>query len=249
MPVELTPEARRALARQRRVGRLLGVVWLPLCELLIRLAFRWRIEGLADLRRQYRQLRAESGAPLLICPNHLTLLDSAVVAYALGSGGFYLRHYDALPWNVPERRNFASVWWQRALVWLMKCIPVERGGDRRAVAETLDRVLFVLERGDAVLVFPEGQRGRGARIDAGVNTYGVGRLIKSLPGCRVLCVYARGEKQQAWSALPARDQDFRVRLECFEPKTDLRGLRGSVDLTRQVLLRLADMERRHFDDR
>ena len=35
----------------------------------------------------------------------------------------------------------------------------------------------------------------------------------------------------------------------FEPKTDLGGLRGSLDITRQILARLADLERRHFDGR
>jgi 1-acyl-sn-glycerol-3-phosphate acyltransferase len=243
----LSGRDRIALEVQRAVGWLLAPLWLPLCAGLVRWYFGWRVEGLAELRREYARLRRESTQPLLVCPNHLTMLDSAIVAYALGSWPHYLLCHAALPWNVPERRNFASTWWQRVLVYLMKCVPVERGGDRRAVGRSLDRVLHVVERGDVALIFPEGQRGRGGRVDPEATTYGVGRIVKALPRCRVLCVYARGEKQQSWGGLPARHQRFRVLLDCFEPKTDHRGLRGSVDLSRQILLRLAALERRYFD--
>ena len=243
----LTRRDRLGLEVQRGVGLLLAPLWVPLCAALARWFFGWRVEGKAELRRQYAELRRRSSAPLLICPNHLTMLDSAVVAHALGSWPWYLTHYSALPWNVPERRNFASNWWKRMLVFLMKCVPLERGGDRKAVARSLDRLAYVVQRGDTAMVFPEGQRGRSGRVDPEATTYGVGRIVKALPHCRVLCVYARGDKQDSWSALPARNQRIRVQLDCFEPKTDARGLRGSVDLSRQILARLAQMERRHFD--
>ena len=62
------------------------------------------------------------------------MVDSAIIAWALGSPGWYLRHFSALPWNVPERRNFAASPSQRVLVYLMKCVPITRGGDRAEVA-------------------------------------------------------------------------------------------------------------------
>jgi hypothetical protein len=99
------------------------------------------------------------------------------------------------------------------------------------------------------LVFPEGERSRTGRVDAEATTYGVGRLVRSLPGCRVLCVYLRGEDQGAYSDVPARGDRFRVSVEHFEPKTDHRGLRGSIDISRQVLARLARMEAEYFDGR
>lgn len=238
---------RLSLWVQRGAGWLLAPLWLPLCAALVRWFFRWRVEGLAEARREYARLRGESSQPLLVCPNHLTMLDSALVAHALGSWPWYLLHYSSLPWNVPERRHFASTWWKRVLVYLMKCVPLERGGDRRAVGASLDRLTHVMRRGDVALVFPEGQRGRSGRVDPETTTYGIGRIVKALPRCRVLCVYLRGDKQESWSGLPARDQSFRVYLDCFEPKTDHRGLRGSVDLSRQILLRLAALERKHFD--
>jgi hypothetical protein len=243
----LSSRERLALEVQRGVGLLIAPLWVPVCAGLARWVFGWRVEGISELRRQYAQLRRESSSPLLICPNHLTMLDSAVVAHALGSWPWYLTHYSAMPWNVPERTHFASNWWKRTLVFLMKCVPVERGGDRKAVGASLDRLTYVLRRGDTALIFPEGQRSRTGRVDPQATTYGIGRIVKTLPGCRVLCVYARGEKQGSWSTLPARNQRIRVHLDCFEPKTDSRGLRGSVDLSRQILLRLAQLEQRHFD--
>lgn len=247
MDDRLSRRDRVTLELQRGVGLLLAPLWVPVCAALVRWFFGWRVENVAEVRRQYKQLRRESAQALLVCPNHLTMLDSAVVAHALGSWPWYLAHYPSLPWNVPERRNFASSWWKRVVVFLLKCVPVERGGNRKAVGASLDRLIYVMERGDVVMAFPEGQRSRTGRVDPDATTYGIGRIVKALPRCRVLCVYLRGEKQESWSDLPARNQRFRVQLDCFEPKSDHRGLRGSVDLSRQILARLAELERRHFD--
>ena len=100
------------LARQRRVSRLLSPVWVPLSAALMYAGMGWRIESARELRERYRRLRAESRAPLLVCANHLTLVDSFLVAWALGSPLWYLRHFPSLPWNLPEERNFAARWWQ-----------------------------------------------------------------------------------------------------------------------------------------
>src|SRR5262245_38221503 len=109
------------LGLQRAVGRLLSPLWVPLLVVLMRLGMRWRIDGVEAVRREYRNLVA-AGGPILVCANHLTLVDSALVAWALGSPAWYLARYAALPWNVPERRNFAESIGSRALVYLMKCV-------------------------------------------------------------------------------------------------------------------------------
>ena len=97
----------------------------------MRFGFGWSLHGADEARARYRSLHADR-RPLLVCANHLTMVDSALIAWALGSPLWYLRHFAAVPWNTPERRNFASSPVQRALVWLMKCVPIERGGDRAA---------------------------------------------------------------------------------------------------------------------
>jgi 1-acyl-sn-glycerol-3-phosphate acyltransferase len=233
---------------QRAVGRALSPLWLPLCVAVMRFGFAWRIEGARETRRLYRRLRRESSAPLLVCANHLTLVDSFLVAWALGSPGSFLADWASLPWNTPDRENFASRLWQRALIYVMRCIPVRRGGSGREIARSLARVAHVLRRGEVALIFPEGGRSRSGRVDAGASTTGAGRVVKSVGDCRVLCVYLRGESQASWSARPRRGERFRVRAECFEPKTDRVGLRGSLDLTRQILARLARLESEHFGE-
>lgn len=231
---------------QRLIGRLVSPLWMPLLVAVMRFGFGWRIAGANEARRMYRRVLAESDAPLLVCGNHLTMVDSALIAWALGSPWWYVTHYDALPWNIPERDNFARTWWLRVLVYLMKCIPIHRGGERGEVAGVLASIRELMSAGEVALVFPEGGRSRAGHVDPHASTYGVGRIVKALPGCRVLCVYLRGEQQTSWSSFPARGDRFHVGLECFEPHTALGGVRGSVDISRQVLARLAHLESAHW---
>jgi hypothetical protein len=247
--VPLAFRDRFALLLQREIGRLLGPIWIPAGTAILRWRYGWRIVDAAPARREFARLRRESPAPLLVCANHLTMVDSFVIAIALGSPWWYITHFGALPWNTPERDNFSRTWWLRLAIWVMKCIPVERGGDRREVGRTLERFGYVLAQGDVGLIFPEGGRSRSGRIDAEAATYGVGRVVKSLPGCRVLCVYLRGEGQDGFSDVPRKGERFRIAVACIEPKSDRGGLRGSLEVARQITTRLAEMEQSHFDGR
>jgi 1-acyl-sn-glycerol-3-phosphate acyltransferase len=248
-PPDLPERDRAALARQLRVARATAPLWVPLTVALMRFGFGWRIDGLAEARRAYREIRGDGTAPLLVCANHLTLVDSAVIAWALGSPWWFVRNFAALPWNVPERTNFAASVVQRVLVYLMKCVPIVRGSDRKEVGAVLDRLVHLMRRGEAVLIFPEGGRSRTGRIDVDNPTYGAGRLVGELPGCRVACVYLRGERQTSYGSLPARGERFRVQVSGITPAPRRPGLRGSVEVSREILGELARLERRHFDGR
>src|SRR5206468_4726274 len=114
---------------------------------LLRLWLRLRFVGTGDLRRAYRQFRRSERVPLLVCGNHLTMIDSALIAYALGSPLWYVGHFASLPWNVPDRNVFAAGPWQRVLTYIFKCLPIERGGSRARVAEALARFTHLLRRG------------------------------------------------------------------------------------------------------
>jgi hypothetical protein len=234
---------------QLALSRASAPLWVPLTVALMRFGFGWRIVDCADARRRYREILAERGAPVLVCANHLTLVDSAVIAWALGSPWWYLRHFSALPWNVPERRNFASSFASRVLVYVMKCVPIVRGGDRRDVAAVLGRLSYLLLRGEAVLMFPEGGRSRSGRIEAESAAYGVGRVASLLPDCRVVCVYLRGERQDTFGDLPAHGERFHVQIEAIDPRSEYGGLRGSVEVSRRIVTRLAELERAHFAQR
>jgi len=240
---------RARLARQRLIARATSPVWVPLTVALMRFGFGWRIDGLAEARRCYREIRGDGRTPLLVCANHLTLVDSAVIAWALGSPWWLVRNFAALPWNVPERTNFAASFVQRVLVYLMKCVPIVRGSDRKEVGAVLDRLVHLMRQGEAVLMFPEGGRSRSGRIELDNPTYGAGRLVGELPGCKVVCVYLRGERQTSYGSLPARGERFRVQVSGLEPAPRRPGLRGSVEVSRAILDELARLERRHFDGR
>jgi hypothetical protein len=240
--------ARVSLAVQRVVARLLSPITTLGVYAFVRGWLRLSLVHPSEARRLYRALRRER-TPLLICANHLTMIDSALIAWALATPWAYVRDTSALPWNLPEQTLFASTWLRRALAYVYKCLPIVRGGSRTAVADTLDRFVHVLASGEAGLVFPEGGRSRSGRVEVERAAYGVGRVVKSLPGCRVLCVYLRGEAQQGHSNLPARGDRLHVRVAAIEPKSDHAGLRGSRDIARQIAARIAELEADHFDER
>lgn len=244
--IEAPFRTRAVLALQRWVGRLLGVVWLPLAGLLLRYLLGYRIRDVADLRRRYRRLARSEDRGVLLCVNHLTMIDSAVAAWALGGSWWYVLHYSSFPWNLPERNNFAFNRFFRAAAWIAKCIPVVRGGNRERVSATMERVRYLLSRGETVLVFPEGGRSRSGRVEPDSVTYGVGRLLTAVPGCRTICVYLRGEGQESWSTIPRRGETFDVRFEVVDPDSSETGLRRARDLSRAIIDKLAEMEERHF---
>ena len=241
-----TAEMRRRHRVQRMVGWLVGPIWIPLAALVLRFGFGYRIADVVEVRRTFARIRAESDAPLLICANHLTLIDSFLIAWALMPSWRYALDFDALPWNTPEETNFANTARSRALVYLAKCIPIRRGGSREDVAEVLDRIKYLLERGETALLFPEGGRSRTGRVATENAAWGVGRIVGALPGCRVACVYMRGDAQASFSDYPARGDCMRVSVGVIEPKSDARGARRTRDLAQQILSRIALMEQEYF---
>jgi len=237
----LSRRERATLGVQRGVSFALAPLWAAVVALAVRRA-GFRFSGLAETRRAYARLRAEPG-PLLVCANHLTLVDSFLVAFALGHPAWFVTHFASWPWNVPEATVFARTPWLRAATWTLKCVTIVRGS-RDAVAATLARVAHLLRGGEAVLVFPEGGRSRIGRVDVEARTFAVGRLLRSVPGCRVLCVHLRGEGQTSFSDYPRRGERFHVALSTVEPKSERRGLRACVEISSQVLGELARLEAR-----
>ena len=243
------PEMVRRHSRQRVVSMLAGPIWVMAAVAAMRFYFRYRIQNVEEIRKQYRQIRAQSDTPLLVCANHLTLIDSALIAWAIGSGPYWLSHPDELPWNTPESTNFGRTWFARGLIFVAKCIPITRGGAREDVGDVLERVKYLLVRGETALLFPEAGRSRTGRVEEAAAAWGVGRVVGAVPGCRVLCVYLRGDKQETWGDFPAKDDRIDVELVCIEPKSDARGVRRSRDLDQQIVRQLVRMEEDYFDAR
>ncbi|MEC9299139.1 MAG: 1-acyl-sn-glycerol-3-phosphate acyltransferase [Gemmatimonadota bacterium] len=240
---------RAAHTFQREVGRLAAVFWVIPIAFILRVLMGYRIKDVAQVRARYRALLKESDHPLLICPNHLTMMDSAVVAWALGGSWWYLFHYSRMPWNLPEYNNYSSQLPTRLGAWLIKGIPVIRGGRREDVSRVIKRVQHLLSRGETALIFPEAGRSRSGRVEADAVAHAVGRILTSVPGCQPLCVYLRGDRQQTWSTVPARGDSFYIDFEVGELHSDHSGMRRSRDFSRQIVDRLVGMEEEYFAGR
>ena len=238
---------RIALLVQRELGRVTALVWVPLAVAVMHIGYGWRIRDLQATRAAFRAARREGG-PLLVCANHLTMVDSLVVAWALAGPLTHLVRFSGLPWNLPERANFAASPLARVLAFFSKCLPISRGTDRRESARVVARAAWLVARGEAVLVFPEGGRSRTGRVDPENAAHGVGRLVGQVEGCRIFCIYLRGESQVEMSSLPARGETFRVRTELIEPRSAARGVRRSLDLASQIVYRLAELERMNLEE-
>ena len=98
-------EMARRHAVQRFAAMLSAPIWVTGTIAWMRFWFRYRVENVESVRAQYQALRAQSDGPMLICANHLTLIDSLIIAWSLGTGVYWLKHPDELPWNTPERTN------------------------------------------------------------------------------------------------------------------------------------------------
>lgn len=208
----------------------------------------YRIPRLRRTRRAFAALMGRERGPWLICANHLTLIDSLVIQWALAPGWRLFLRRDRFAWNLPDRHNISRTWWLRLLGYVGKCVPVLREGPPEEARRTLDKVAFLLSRGQAVVVFPEGGRSRIGRVDPDRVMYGVGRMLQDVPAARVLCVYARGAGQVDYSDYPRPGERFFVRAARLEPATVLAGMRGARDLARQIVAKLIEMEAEYLED-
>ena len=237
-----------AIDLQRALGWL-ALPWLAAGGIFYMRVVRGnRIDNRSEVRRLFREIAA-SKRPLLNCANHLTMVDSFFVHWALSSQVDYLRHYRRFAWNVPATENFQRGVLLRLMSYLGKTVPIDRAGSpthHRAVLQTL---AHLLRSGDFVTLFPEGGRSRSGRVQVNEVAYGVGRILRDVPDARVLCVYLRGERQDTWGFQPSRGDVMHIELELLEPKSEHKGLRAARDLSQQVIEQLKRMEDRYFAER
>ncbi|MCK6536442.1 MAG: 1-acyl-sn-glycerol-3-phosphate acyltransferase [Polyangiaceae bacterium] len=245
---------RNSRAEHTSIGLQKALGWMALPWLAgaaifyMRLVRGNRVENLREVRRRFREVAA-SDRPLLICVNHLTMVDSFYVHWALSSQLDYMLHYRRFAWNVPATENFQRGVLLRLMSYLGKTVPIDRAGSPTHHRAVLTQLAELLRSGDFVTIFPEGGRSRSGRVEVRDVAYGVGRILKDVPDARVLCVYLRGDRQDSWGFQPPRGDRIHVDLELIEPKTEHRGLRASRDLSRQVIEQLKRMEDRYFAER
>lgn len=220
----------------------------PIAVSYLRIVRGHRLVGVAEARRTYAQALS-TGRPTLVCANHLTMIDSVVLHHALAPLRDYLVDFRRFAWNLPAVENFTRSSFLRAVVYLGKCIPVDRAGDAEHHRRVLDAVAHLVTHGEVCTIFPEGGRSRTGRVEPASVTYGVGHLLRDLERPLVVCVYLRGEHQATWGSVPERGDTLHISAETIEPTTKESGLRASRDLARQVIGKLASMEEAHFASR
>jgi hypothetical protein len=206
---------------------------------------RYRIPDLSRARAEFAALEKGRRGGLLICANHLTLVDSLIIQWVLSPGWRLFVRPRWFIWNLPDRHNISANVFVRLLGYLGKCVPVLRKGPPEEARRTLDKVAFLLSRGQSVLIFPEGGRSRVGRVDPERVMYGIGRMLQETPAARVLCVFARGAGQREYGNYPRPGESFFVRLAAFAPVTTFQGLRADRDLAMQIVGRLTEMEQEY----
>ncbi len=235
-----------ALKIQHLVGWITFPYWGTFLIALMRFVRRYKVQQLREVRRQYKQLKRSAEGPMIVCSNHLTKIDSAILNWSLASIFSYMRSFKMFSWNLPERANIYQNYILRILCYLGSCVPIDRGGSRSAVKKSLDKVIYLLKKGHTITVFPEGARSRTGRIDLDSFTYGVGRLVNKVKDCNVLCVYLRGHNQEEYSNIPPRGARFYLDMELIKPQSTYSGLRATRDVASQIISKLVLMEQAYF---
>jgi len=221
---------------------------IPLGSLIVfvlRFVFRYKIRNMREIRRTYREM-TKTRQPILICPNHLTMIDSVIQVWAFGSMSWYLLNYRKLTWNVPAVENFNNTRMRSFITYLSKCIPVDRQGSKEHHEDVLRKTIFLMKKLQIFTYFPEGGRSRTARIDTENIRYGVGKLAAELPNLKVICVYMRGDGQEGYSETPRKGEVFDITFREIFPKTEYTGLRAHRDLSTQIIMTLKEMEDEYF---
>lgn len=243
---ELSLRDRFSLEMQRLIGWVTFPYWGFFLILLMRVIGRYRIEQIRRVRKLYKRLVLSKKGPVIICANHLTKIDSAIINWSLASGWSYMKSFRFFPWNMPERARYENNIILRPLCYLGSCIPIDRGGDREDVKNSLSKLIYLLRKGHAVTIFPEGKRSRSGELDTEDFSYSVGRLCKAVKNCKVLCVYLRGRHQKNHSSIPRLGERFYMDVKLLKPRSAYGGLRATRDIAAQIVGQLKKMEQAYF---
>jgi 1-acyl-sn-glycerol-3-phosphate acyltransferase len=173
-------------------------LWLPFyrvvratIRVMMRLYCRIRVRGLENLPRE---------GPVVVAANHASLLDPPAVGVMLTRPLHYLA----------KQELFSIPLFGRAIAALGS-LPVARGGaDRNAIRE----MTRVLERGECILIFPEGTRTHDGRLQEAKG--GVGWIALQIPDAWILPVYIEGT-YGSWSRHRKLPRPGRVTVHVGEP--------------------------------
>jgi len=177
------------LPLQNFLGRITILIIAPVYFFTVKVFF-YRVKNLKEIRRRCAAEFAKHKGGWINCSNHLTMIDSFISSYAIFSLGQHIISYKKLPWNLPERNNYKDNIILTILCYPSKYIPVNRGGSREKMRESLEKCIYLLKSGETIMIFPEGGRSRTGLVNKEYFSYGVGRFVKNVENCKVLCMYS-----------------------------------------------------------
>ncbi|MEA2230921.1 MAG: glycerol-3-phosphate dehydrogenase [Solirubrobacteraceae bacterium] len=174
--------------RSRLLARALGPGVNPLIYLISRAVLQPFFHAYFRMQRIGREHIPAQG-PVIIAANHRSFLDPFVIGMMLRRPLYFVAKSELFS-------NPIVAWWLSSL----GAFPVDRGnGDRDA----MDTARRILERGDCVVIFPEGTRTRPGPL--GAPKRGVGRLALQT-GAPVVPIALLGTEavRRGWRIRPHR---------------------------------------------
>ena len=242
------------IEKVRFQANLCRTLLLPFGGLLILLMkyFRgYKIENLREIRQQFKEIWVEkkrTKSPLIICANHLTFIDSALIIWALASNHWYFFNFRAFAWNLPAGDFFKKKLHYHLTLYLTKCIFLDRRGSSAHKNAVLNLCRYLLEKGSVVLIFPEGQRSRTGIFENERLRFGVGKIVTSLENAQVLCIYLRGDRQETFSNYPPKNSRFDLKMKLITPAVpkEISKKRASLEVVKQIGATIKEMENAHF---
>jgi 1-acyl-sn-glycerol-3-phosphate acyltransferase len=99
--------------------------------------------------------RLPADGPAILCPNHISFLDSAFLMLSV-------------PRNISfvGKAEYLDSWKTKHLFPMLGMIPIDRSGGAKA-AIALEAAVEVLQRGELFGIFPEGTRSRNGKLHKG----------------------------------------------------------------------------------
>ncbi|MBM3717735.1 MAG: 1-acyl-sn-glycerol-3-phosphate acyltransferase [Actinobacteria bacterium] len=133
--------------------------------------WRFRVEGFDNI---------PAGGPAILCPNHVSFLDSAFTMLLAGRNVSFV-----------GKAEYLDNWKTRRLFPLLGMIPIDRSGGSKSEGALL-AAETVLRRGELFGIFPEGTRSRDGMLYKGHT--GAARLALKT-GCPLLPVGIIGTRE------------------------------------------------------
>jgi|CXWL01.1.fsa_nt_gi 1-acyl-sn-glycerol-3-phosphate acyltransferase/phosphopantetheinyl transferase (holo-ACP synthase) len=247
--MSLTPGDLKSLRLQRLLSRTLVVPVSLLVALLARVYFGYRLdEDIAAIRARIWTKLDKHDGPVIWAANHLTLIDSFLVYWAVFPVSRLLEER-RIPWSTPEYTNYYKLGGPiqsaviRGMLYICRCIPFLRGGEDSGSEawrqKAFDKCAWALREGGSVFVYPEAGRSRSGWLEPRRPKDFLGKLALEAPSSKFLCVYLRAETQIATTAYPPKGDRLRVVADLID---GARPGEKPRDISQRLFDRLAQLQ-------